>query len=112
MTPYYADDLVTVDWGGRSSDCPIGHGETNGLGGVRCEPPKDFSLAGNSLTIKVTYRRGADGKTAFIGTRTVAVLSRRDEFVPGTIAHVVRPGYGPDDRVLRPAAVVVATRGE
>jgi molecular chaperone GrpE len=35
-----------------------------------------------------------------------------DEFVPGTIAQVVRPGYGPDERVLRPAAVVVATRGE
>ncbi|WP_345523508.1 nucleotide exchange factor GrpE [Nocardioides conyzicola] len=30
--------------------------------------------------------------------------------VPGTVAHVVRPGYGPDDRILRPAAVVVATR--
>jgi molecular chaperone GrpE len=35
-----------------------------------------------------------------------------DEFVPGTIAQVVRPGYGPDEAVLRPAAVVVATRGE
>jgi molecular chaperone GrpE len=35
-----------------------------------------------------------------------------DEFVPGTIAQVVRPGYGPDDSLLRPAAVVVATRGE
>jgi len=33
-----------------------------------------------------------------------------DELVPGTVAHVVRPGYGPDDRILRPAAVVVATR--
>jgi molecular chaperone GrpE len=35
-----------------------------------------------------------------------------DQFVPGTVAQVVRPGYGPDERVLRPAAVVVATRGE
>jgi molecular chaperone GrpE len=30
--------------------------------------------------------------------------------VPGTVAQVVRPGYGPDDKLLRPAAVVVATR--
>ena len=30
--------------------------------------------------------------------------------VPGTVADVVRPGYGPDDKILRPAAVVVATR--
>ena len=30
--------------------------------------------------------------------------------VPGTVARVLRPGYGPDDRLLRPAAVVVATR--
>jgi molecular chaperone GrpE len=27
----------------------------------------------------------------------------------GTVAHVARPGYGPDDRVLRPAGVVVTT---
>ena len=27
---------------------------------------------------------------------------------PGTVVHVVRPGYGADDRLLRPAAVVVA----
>ncbi|GAA1148774.1 nucleotide exchange factor GrpE [Nocardioides aquiterrae] len=33
-----------------------------------------------------------------------------DDLVPGTVAHVVRPGYGPDDGILRPASVVVATR--
>jgi molecular chaperone GrpE len=31
---------------------------------------------------------------------------------PGTVAHVVRPGYGEGDRQLRPAAVVVTTRDE
>jgi molecular chaperone GrpE len=31
---------------------------------------------------------------------------------PGTVAKVVRPGYGEGERQLRPAAVVVATRGE
>jgi molecular chaperone GrpE len=35
-----------------------------------------------------------------------------DELVPGTVASVVRPGYGADGQVLRPAAVVVATRGQ
>ena len=34
-----------------------------------------------------------------------------DELVPGTVAEVVRPGYGTDDEILRPSAVVVATRG-
>jgi molecular chaperone GrpE len=33
-----------------------------------------------------------------------------DQLVPGTVAEVVRPGYGTDDEILRPAAVVVATR--
>jgi molecular chaperone GrpE len=33
-----------------------------------------------------------------------------DGLTPGTVAQVVRPGYGPDDNILRPAAVVVATR--
>lgn len=35
-----------------------------------------------------------------------------DTLVPGTVAHVVRPGYGPDGEILRPASVVVATRSQ
>ncbi len=35
-----------------------------------------------------------------------------EELVPGTVARVVRTGYGPDDEILRPAAVVVATRSD
>jgi molecular chaperone GrpE len=34
------------------------------------------------------------------------------ELVPGTVAQVVRPGYGSDDDILRHAAVVVATRSD
>jgi molecular chaperone GrpE len=34
------------------------------------------------------------------------------ELVPGTVAQVVRPGYGRDEEILRPAAVVVATRSD
>ena len=33
-----------------------------------------------------------------------------EELVPGTVARVVRTGYGSDDEILRPAAVVVSTR--
>ena len=35
-----------------------------------------------------------------------------EELVPGTVAQVVRAGYGSDDEILRPAAVVVATRSD
>ncbi|MDR7189225.1 molecular chaperone GrpE [Microbacterium sp. BE35] len=34
------------------------------------------------------------------------------DLVPGTVAHVVRPGYGADGEILRPASVIVATRSE
>lgn len=34
-----------------------------------------------------------------------------DQLVPGTVAEIVLPGYGTDDEILRPSAVVVATRG-
>lgn len=34
------------------------------------------------------------------------------DLVPGTVAHVIRPGYGSDDQILRPASVIVATRSE
>jgi molecular chaperone GrpE len=33
-----------------------------------------------------------------------------DDLKPGTVAQVIRPGYGSDHEVLRPASVVVATR--
>jgi molecular chaperone GrpE len=33
-----------------------------------------------------------------------------DSVPPGTVVRVVRPGYGDDERLVRPAAVVVATQ--
>jgi molecular chaperone GrpE len=33
----------------------------------------------------------------------------QDDVPAGTVVRVARPGYGPDDRVLRPAGVVVST---
>jgi molecular chaperone GrpE len=58
-------------------------------------------------------RRDDDIGKAFDPARHEAVSTiADDDLEPGTIAYVVRPGYGPDDQVLRPASVVVATRGE
>jgi molecular chaperone GrpE len=57
------------------------------------------------------YPRRDDHGRAFDPAVHEAVSTVSDEgLVPGTVAQVVRPGYGPDDKVLRPAAVVVATR--
>jgi molecular chaperone GrpE len=57
------------------------------------------------------YPRREDGGRAFDPAVHEAVGTTSGEgLVPGTVAQVVRPGYGPDDRLLRPAAVVVATR--
>ena len=42
-----------------------------------------------------------------------AVTAMADpEAEPGTVLHVLRPGYGGQDRQLRPASVVVATKAE
>ena len=35
-----------------------------------------------------------------------------EQLVPGTVAQVVPAGYGSDEEILRPAAVVVATRSD
>jgi molecular chaperone GrpE len=57
------------------------------------------------------YPRRDDGGRAFDPAVHEAVSTVSGEgLTPGTVAQVVRPGYGPDDRLLRPAAVVVATR--
>ena len=57
------------------------------------------------------YPRRDDNGRAFDPAVHEAVSTVSGEgLVPGTVAQVVRPGYGPDDKLLRPAAVVVATR--
>lgn len=59
------------------------------------------------------YPRRDDAGTAFDPAVHEAVGTVADEeLVPGTVATVVRPGYGTDGEVLRPAAVMVATRGQ
>lgn len=57
------------------------------------------------------YPRRDDTGRAFDPAVHEAVSTVTGEgLTPGTVAQVVRPGYGADGRLLRPAAVVVATR--
>jgi molecular chaperone GrpE len=59
------------------------------------------------------YARRNDEGTQFDPARHEAVATVPDANVPpGTVVHVVRPGYGDGDRQLRPAAVVVAAGGQ
>jgi molecular chaperone GrpE len=58
-------------------------------------------------------RRDDETGTPFDPARHEAVGTVADaDHVPGTVAHVVRPGSGIDGEILRPASVIVATRGE
>lgn len=58
-------------------------------------------------------RRDDDTGKPFDPARHEAVSTVADaSLVPGTVAHVIRPGYGPDGEILRPASVIVATRSE
>jgi molecular chaperone GrpE len=58
-------------------------------------------------------RRDDETGKAFDPAHHEAVSTIADEDLdPGTVARVVRPGYGSDSEVLRPSSVVVATRGD
>jgi molecular chaperone GrpE len=60
---------------------------------------------------RLGFPRRDDVGQSFDPARHEAVSTVEDEHTPpGTIVHVVRPGYGRDEYTLRPAAVVVATR--
>lgn len=55
------------------------------------------------------FPRRSDVNEPFDPSRHEAVATMPDsEAKPGTVLRVVRPGYGSDERSLRPAAVVVA----
>jgi molecular chaperone GrpE len=59
------------------------------------------------------FPRRDDTGRAFDPALHEAIGTIADEkLIPGTVAHVVRPGYGPDEEILRPAAVVVATSSD
>jgi len=66
-----------------------------------------------AILARLGYPRRADVGAAFDPARHEAVATLPDAgATPGTVLHVVRPGYGEDDRQLRPASVVVATRAD
>ena len=66
-----------------------------------------------SVLAGLGFPRREDAGKAFDPALHEAVGTIADEeLVPGTVARVVRPGYGPDEEILRPAAVVVATRSD
>jgi molecular chaperone GrpE len=66
-----------------------------------------------SVLADMGYPRREDVGEAFDPAVHEAVGTVTDEeLVPGTVATVVRPGYGANGQVLRPTAVVVATRGQ
>lgn len=79
------------------------------LEGVRAVRQQALSI----LTELGYPRRDDETGKPFDPARHEAVSTiAADDLVPGTVAHVVRAGYGTDDRILRPALVVVATRSE
>jgi molecular chaperone GrpE len=66
-----------------------------------------------SVLANLGFPRRDDTGKAFDPAVHEAVGTISDEhLVPGTVAQVVRAGYGSDEEILRPAAVVVATRSD
>jgi molecular chaperone GrpE len=60
---------------------------------------------------RLGYPRRDDVGARFDPNRHEAISSVvDDEVAPGTVVHVVRPGYGGDEHLLRPASVVVAAK--
>ncbi|MEN3356055.1 MAG: molecular chaperone GrpE [Mycobacteriales bacterium] len=71
---------------------------------------RDQALA---VLARLGYTRQADVGSTFDPARHEAVAAVPDPTAaPGTVVHVVRPGYGGAERQLRPASVVVATRAD
>jgi molecular chaperone GrpE len=78
------------------------------LEGVRAV--RDEAVA---LLERLGYPRNEAVGAHFDPTRHEAVSTIADaDAEPGTVVHVVRPGYGEGERQLRPASVVVATGEE
>ena len=62
-----------------------------------------------SVLAELGFPRRSDVNEPFDPSRHEAVAALPDaDAKPGTVLHVVRPGYGSDERPLRPAAVIVA----
>ena len=71
---------------------------------------RDHALA---VMAGLGFPRRVDVGRAFDPGRHEAVATVVDSWAePGTVVHVVRPGYGDEEHQLRPACVVVAARDE
>jgi len=58
---------------------------------------------------RLGYARQGEPGAVFDPARHEAVTTvQTDQFPAGTVAQVVRPGYGSDEQLLRPAMVIVA----
>jgi molecular chaperone GrpE len=82
------------------------HGDSSCTGlvaGIRAV--RDHAL---SVLHAFGFDRIDDVGVPFDPTRHDVVAAVEDEAAPGTVVQVVRPGYGNEEEVLRPAAVVVA----
>jgi len=90
-------------------DLALGHaeaGQTAILEGVRAV--REQALA---VLAELGFARREDLGQTFDPARHEAVGTVVDDEAPaGTVVHVARPGYGPDEHLLRPASVVVSTR--
>jgi molecular chaperone GrpE len=66
-----------------------------------------------SVLAGLGFPRRDDAGKAFDPALHEAIGTIADqELPPGTVARVVRAGYGPDEAILRPATVVVATKSD
>ena len=66
---------------------------------------------GVDVLARLGFPRREDLGESFDPARHEAVTTVVDENAPpGTVVHVVRPGYGDAERLLRPAGMVVAAR--
>jgi molecular chaperone GrpE len=82
------------------------HGDSGCAGlvvGIRAVQEKALSV----LRALGFSRVGSVGER-FDPVRHEVVATVEGDAEPGTVVDVVRPGYGNDDEILRPAAVVVA----
>jgi molecular chaperone GrpE len=90
-------------------DLALGHAEADETAifeGIRAV--REQALA---VLAELGFARREDLGRMFDPARHEAVGTVVDDEAPaGTVVHVARPGYGPDERVLRPAGVVVSTR--
>jgi molecular chaperone GrpE len=100
-----ADWLPVVD----NLELALGHARSDPTSIVQgIEAVRDQAL---SVLTRLGFVRRNDVGEQFDPVRHEAVSAVTDaDAPPGTVVHVVRPGYGDNDTQLRPAAVVVAQR--